>query len=737
PGPEDVAWLEALAHTAGVIVERDLEPSDKRERLDEERDALLDMVAAGHPVADCLSALCAAIPRLDPGTRACVQLADAERRRFRASVAPDFESIFREAVEGAPVDDVKLGSCAGAISHGQSVTCPDTENDPLGSQAWRDLCVACAIRACHAEPIMDSNARPLASFMLCFDQPQLPNAWARRLAAFGARIAAIALGRERSNDALRESEERYRAVVTTTSDVVYRMSADWSEMRTLRGYPFLSDTEEPDRDWLSKYIHPDDQPKVLETIQQAIEHKKIFELEHRVLRPDGTLGWTLSRAIAVLDEDGEITEWFGTASDITERRRAEDALRESEARLRELNHSLEQRVDERTHELQRQAERLRGLAIELTTAEQRERRRLAAMLHDDLQQSAVAGRIQLKQCRSRVYDQTAIDAIGTTEDLLDEIMATSRDLTRQLRPAALYEDGLIAALRGLASDIERRYLMHVALDSGDANPALAEDAKVFVFETCRELLINAAKHADADRATISIRHEQKHLHVAVCDRGAGFDPETIDTPTPHGTGFGLFSIRERLAALGGNLQIESAPTWGTRIELALPVTDLSDSGAPREFQAAHAQLVPADASSHCTRVLLVDDHVVVRQGLAQLLESHAELVVVGEAGDGAEAVGLFQQRMPDVVLMDVNMPGMNGVEATHRICRRWPEAIVIGLSVQDNLATDDMMREAGAAGFLAKSGNGEEMLATIRRLTYSGGHKSAFTDCHETGGRAV
>ena len=137
--------------------------------------------------------------------------------------------------------------------------------------------------------------------------------------------------------ALKESEERFRAFVTASSDVVYRMSADWLEMRHLEGKDFIPTTVEPDQTWLTKYIHPDDQPEVTATIERAIRTKSIFELEHRVLRVDGTLGWTFSRAIPLFDKSGEILEWFGAASDVTQRKRHEQHQR---MLLDELNHRV-------------------------------------------------------------------------------------------------------------------------------------------------------------------------------------------------------------------------------------------------------------------------------------------------------------------------------------------------------------------------------------------------------------
>lgn len=138
---------------------------------------------------------------------------------------------------------------------------------------------------------------------------------------------------------LEESEKRYRALVLASSDVLYRMSPDWSEMRELVGRHFLSDTGTPITDWLQKYIHPDDQRHVMEVINEAIRTRSNFELEHRVLREDGTTGWTLSRAVPLFDEAGEIIEWVGAAKDVTRRREAEDAVKKSEEKFKTFFHA--------------------------------------------------------------------------------------------------------------------------------------------------------------------------------------------------------------------------------------------------------------------------------------------------------------------------------------------------------------------------------------------------------------
>ncbi|MCU4974017.1 PAS domain S-box protein [Halobacteria archaeon AArc-m2/3/4] len=132
---------------------------------------------------------------------------------------------------------------------------------------------------------------------------------------------------------LRESEERFRVLVTTTSDAVFSTNADWSEMRNLEGADFLSDTDEQHSSWVEQYIPPEDQPRVQDAIDEAIRTKSSFELEHRVVREDGTVAWIVSRATPLVDEDGEITRWLGAANDVTERVERERYLEDTKERL--------------------------------------------------------------------------------------------------------------------------------------------------------------------------------------------------------------------------------------------------------------------------------------------------------------------------------------------------------------------------------------------------------------------
>lgn len=398
--------------------------------------------------------------------------------------------------------------------------------------------------------------------------------------------------------------------------------------------------------------------------------------------------------------------------DITERKQAEQ-------QLQDLNDSLEQRIVDRTRDLLHYQKHLRKMTSELVVTEQRERRRLANELHDYLAQLLVVGRMKLAQLNREGWSSELNTNIEDIDKILTDSLEYTRTLIAELSPNILYELGIVPALVWLGEQFERHDL-HVDVQEEEKNLFLSEDYAIFVFQAVRELLFNILKHADTKHATISLRKTAPHeLQVKVEDAGRGFhlSSESHDFARPGK--FGLFSIRERVEALGGEIQIESKPGEGTCITLhvpydPLPPSELSDGrSGPLTFMGSQSSITTRDKR---IRILLVDDHALVRQGMRGLLEVQPEFLVVGEAQNGLEAIENTRTLHPDIIVMDVNMPKMNGIEATRNIVREFPSMPIIGLSVQEDKHIQGLMLEAGATLYLTKNGMASQLVDGIRHL---------------------
>ena len=244
-----------------------------------------------------------------------------------------------------------------------------------------------------------------------------------------------------------------------------------------------------------------------------------------------------------------------------------------------------------------------------------------------------------------------------------------------------------------------------------------------MYEAVRELLFNVVKHAGATSARVAVtRLGADAVQVTVEDGGVGFDLASLESGELASSGFGLFSIRERLSYLGGRLTMESAPGRGARFTLVAPALEGPNAEERRGQRAAAKTEAPtgpsgsraAAGAGRRIRVVLADDHPVLREGLVRLLREQPDIEVVGEAGDGETAVRLARQLRPDVVVVDVSMPRVDGVEATRRLKAEQPALRIVALSMHEDAETEQSMREAGAADYLVKSGPPERLVAAIR-----------------------
>lgn len=407
-------------------------------------------------------------------------------------------------------------------------------------------------------------------------------------------------------------------------------------------------------------------------------------------------------------------------------------------RLRDDNRAAHVALQAKTEELMRSQERLRALASDLTLTEQRERRKLAGDLHDYLAQLLVAGRMKLRQAVARVTEEPGKRLLTELDQIFDESLRYTRTLIADLAPPSLQEFGLSHAFRWL-SEYMRTHGLIVDVQVGSDRINLPDDQAILVFQSVRELLFNIVKHAGANRAVVAVSVTSTELRIMVTDDGQGFDQAAVAARGGSTSSkFGLFSIDERMRAMGGRFEINSIPGNGTRASMILPYWPAPATAESRELDKENPAEPKAagspDRRSGLTgrpsqqqptiRVLLVDDHVMVRHGIKNLLDGHENLRVIGEAADGQQAVQLSMELRPDVVIMDVNLPVMDGIATTSRIHKDCAKTVIIGLSVHDDRQIMDAMTKAGASAFVSKGSVTEELYEAITRALLAKGKLS-------------
>jgi PAS domain S-box-containing protein len=509
----------------------------------------------------------------------------------------------------------------------------------------------------------------------------------------------------RAEAALREREQRLRLALDASAGGSWTWEAgsnrlDWDDGFRAR-YGFAHD-EPPAQDaWMSR-VHEDDRPQVLGVLDEVLNGKDAWDNTFRIVLPGGRVSWIHSLGRADRAADGQVTRLTGLDLDVTARREADEALRARRD---------DERDRARTVELEHRTAQLSRLASDLTLAEQHAREQLAKTLHDGLQQLLVSAALNIDRHLMREAQRgTAPDEpLARAKGYLDEAIASARSLSLELFPPQLHGSGLPAALTWLAERTRNQYGLVVEVSADPLANSDRKDVRTLLFESVRELLFNAVKHAHVDRVTIDLSVDQDDaLCIIVADRGIGFDPAALVKQANDGeSGWGLFSIRERLTLLGGRFDIASTPGQGTRFRLVAPRSETQGGVDTQRRPSRVGTGSPLHnaaglASARALRILLVDDHAGVRRMFRELLDERPELCVVGEAGDGLGAVANAHGLRPDVILMDVSMPAMDGVEATRRIRAELPSIQILGLST--HLKSDDLhaIEEAGAADYFTK-----------------------------------
>jgi PAS domain S-box-containing protein len=354
--------------------------------------------------------------------------------------------------------------------------------------------------------------------------------------------------RQRMQRALADSEERFRTIIREAAigmavvDNQGRLTEGNLALQKMLGYS----AEQLQSMVTAQIIHPEDLAlslKAFKELQQGA--KTTHQMEGRFIRRDGTEVWGRLSTSLVRDASGQSLFMIAMVEDISQRRAAEEKISNYQ-------------------------EQLQSLALELSLTEERQKRRLAIGLHDHIGQALAVSKIKLGILQKTAHQDLAAH-LKEVQELVEQMIKDTRSLTFELSLPVLYELGFEPAVEWLAQNMFKQYGLSVHINSNGQLQPLNNEMRILLFQMVRELLFNIIKHAQATQVKIAIKKVGDCLQVMVTDNGVGFDPAQEDQQSAKIGGFGLFSIRERLNYVKGNLEIESQPGQGTRAIISLPL----------------------------------------------------------------------------------------------------------------------------------------------------------------------
>jgi two-component system, NarL family, sensor kinase len=358
---------------------------------------------------------------------------------------------------------------------------------------------------------------------------------------------------------------------------------------------------------------------------------------------------------------------------------------------------------------------LRQLSARLLKLQDEERRRIARDLHDTTGQKIAVLSMTLDRL-AKLVDARKVDvkdALTESREVVGKIGEEIRTLSYLLHPPLLDECGLASAVLWYAEGFKKRSGIHLSVSIDEELVRLTTDAETALFRVLQESLTNVHRYSGSPSAEIRIFQSASKVHLEIVDHGKGVKagterPAFAGAPT---LGVGIPGMRERIRQLGGQLEVEFS-NEGTRVYASLPTEAFTEESEPfrdkGNFQANRQRPVVR------RRILIADDHEVMRRGVRGLVESQEEWSVCGEAIEGNEAISKTRELHPDLLILDVSMPGVSGIEAALQILKDDPNMKILFFTMYDS---PQMMREisnVGAWGYVAKARAGNDLVDAVR-----------------------
>ena len=365
---------------------------------------------------------------------------------------------------------------------------------------------------------------------------------------------------------------------------------------------------------------------------------------------------------------------------------------------------------------------LRQLSARLLKLQDEERRRIARDLHDTTGQKIAVLSMTLDRL-AKLVDTRKVDvkdALAESRDVVGKIGEEIRTLSYLLHPPLLDECGLASAVLWYAEGFKKRSGIHLSVSIDEDLVRLTTDAETALFRVLQESLTNVHRYSGSPSAEIRIFQSASTVHLEIVDHGKGVKagterPAFAGAPT---LGVGIPGMRERIRQLGGQLEVEIS-NEGTRVHASLPVQASAEESVSQSTSELYRDKENFQANSRQRpkirrRILIADDHEVIRRGLRGLVESQEEWSVCGEAIEGNEAISKTRELRPDLLILDVGMPGVSGIEAATQILKDDPNMKILFFTMYDS---PQMMRElsrVGAWGYVAKARAGNDLVDAVR-----------------------
>jgi len=392
------------------------------------------------------------------------------------------------------------------------------------------------------------------------------------LSRANAELEAEITERRKSEEALEKmrnilSEGQKIAHVGTFEYIAETRTTVWSE-EEYRIYGLDPEGPSPAYDvMLAKSIHPDDAALLHRTFSAAVQSGSIYELEHRIIRPDGSVRWVYDRAHPYFDRNGKLSRYVGITQDITERKQAEEALKKYRT-------ELEERVKERTRELADSRRQLRGLYSHLQSLREEERKNIAREIHDDLGQTLTALKMDLSWIARKLRDdkEGLKERFNASVSQVDKTIQSVKRVCTELRPGILDHLGLAAAIEWQAGEFQKRTGIKCEIVCDPEDIEVDTSLTTPLFRIFQESLTNILKHAKATEAKGSLRLTNSSIILEITDNGMGITEEDLSKPNS----FGLLGMRERVYPWGGKVTVRGSENKGTTVEVIIPLT----SGEP-------------------------------------------------------------------------------------------------------------------------------------------------------------